>query len=241
MELYTLRRTASTRMSLRVAADGSLRVRAPWLVPGFVIDRFVESNAGWIRAQRAQLPLAEPVLPRSVEVWGRAFDLEIVSPGRLPRVELDPQAGRLTLRVPATWGPEQRRRVLDHWEKVLVETAVAEALPRWELVTGLKADRWTVKRLRSRWGSCRPATRSLVFNARLGALPPECLDYVIVHELTHLVEPSHNVRFHALVEGWFPQAPRARALLRAFGRVGSGVSPDLPATGGGGTEPPGPR
>jgi predicted metal-dependent hydrolase len=241
MEPYTLRRTASTRITLRMGADESLRVSAPWLVPRSVIDRFVQSQEGWIRDQRAKRTQEGDIGTGQVLVWGRPFQLEVVSPGRLPRVVTDGASARLILRVPVSWGPAQRRGALERWEKGRVEEALAEAVPRWERVTGLKANRWTVKRLRSRWGSCNPTTGSLVFNARLGAFPSECLEYVIVHELAHLLEPSHNARFHALVDRWFPGAPVARALLRTFERAGSGVFPGSPAKAGEGREPPGPR
>lgn len=241
VEPYTLRRSTTTRITLRMAPDGTLRVSAPWYVARETVDRFVASQGAWIEAHRAKLSPGPGGMPGQVLVWGQPWTLEVVSPGRLPRVVFDQARGTVTLRVPASWDGARRRRVLDRWEKDRVEAALAGALPRWEAVTGLQAARWTVKRLRSRWGSCQPATRSLVFNARLGALPPACLDYVVVHELAHLVEPSHNARFHALVDRWFPGAREARALLRSAGRDGPGAFPDPDARPGAGTEPPGPR
>ena len=145
------------------------------------------------------------------------------------------------MRVPTSWSDVQRQRVLDGWEKQRVQEALETVLPRWEAKTGLKAQKWTVKLLRSRWGSCRPQTGSLVFNSRLGAFHPSCLDYVVVHELAHLVEPSHNPRFHALVEGWLPGSQQIRKhLVKGIGLAvptEPDVSQDLFARGGEETEP----
>ncbi len=145
----------------------------------------------------------------------------------------------VVVRVPEAWSPAQRLRVLEAWEAELVSETLESAVPEWEAKTGLTASGWTVKRLKSRWGSCRPDTGSLVFNARLVAFPRECLDYVVVHELAHLVEPSHNARFHALVEGWLPGSAHLRKRLRGGSPSpdGSGASPGSPSRPGEGMAP----
>lgn len=219
MEPYVLNRTASRRLTLRIASDGTLRVSAPWYLPRFAVERFLEEKRDWIEKHRKGRDESPDPGEGPVRVWGQVCRLEVVSPGQLPRAVWDEARGAVTLRVPASWDRTRRQAALDRWEKQRVQEALAQVLPRWEAVTGLKADRWTVKRLRSRWGSCRPDTRSLVLNARLGAYPPVCLDYVVVHELAHLAEPSHNARFHALVEGWMPGAREARRLLRSASKT----------------------
>jgi len=205
------RRGRFKNLSLRVLPDGRVRVTSPWYLPRFLVDRFVAERSDWIEGRRQALVLPEPDL---VMVWGERHTLRVISPGRLPRVLSDPAAKEVILRVPASWTPSQRQTTLDRWEKERVHTALQELLPAWSSRTGLTVARWTVKRLRSRWGSCRPETQSLVFNSRLGAFPRVCLEYVVVHELAHLIEPSHNARFHAIVEGWLPGSSQARLLLR---------------------------
>ena len=79
---------------------------------------------------------------------------------------------------------------------------------------GVAASSWSLRSMRTRWGSCTPATRAVRINTRLAAYPPACLEFVVAHELTHLMEPSHNARFHALLDAWCPANRELSALLR---------------------------
>lgn len=215
MEPYELRRGAYKTLTLRLLPPrGDVRVTAPWFVPRWLVDRFVASRTEWIAERRRRWPVDLRSGGDSVRVWGQQLPLRIESPGKLPRVKWEPGDDEVVLRVPASWTPNQRQKALDRWECTRVTEALQTLIPRWEATTGLSVGRWQVKRLRSRWGSCRPDTRSLVFNSRLGAFPPRCLEHVVVHELAHLVEPHHNRRFHGLVDSWLPGAQEIRDLLR---------------------------
>ena len=105
----------------------------------------------------------------------------------------------------------------------LYRDEVARALPavvaRMEASSGLRAAGWQLRDMRTRWGSCTPATGRIRVNTRLAAYPPTCLDYVVAHELTHLAEASHNKRFHNLLAAIYPEEARARALLRKDARA----------------------
>lgn len=104
----------------------------------------------------------------------------------------------------------------------LYRAEVARALPavvaRMEAASRLHAAGWQLRDMRTRWGSCTPATGRIRVNTRLAAYPPTCLDYVVAHELTHLAEASHNKRFHSLLASVYPDEARARALLRRDAR-----------------------
>lgn len=251
MESYELRRGAYKNLTLRlVPPDGSLRVSAPWFVPKLLIDQFVAEKAAWIARRRATMVPSQGAAPTPnlsegapVAVWGRIYPLHIESPGRLPRVVVDHGAGRVVLRVPASWGADRWQACLERWEDERVAEALEVLVPEWARRTGLVVKGWRVKRLRSRWGSCRPDTGTLVFNARLGAFPPTCLEHVVVHELAHLVVPHHGPKFHALVESWLPGAAEARALLRAgpFAVASRDASPGRPSISWGETPPSDPR
>lgn len=83
-----------------------------------------------------------------------------------------------------------------------------------EPLVGVHAENWQLRAMKTRWGSCTIKTRRIRINVRLAAYPPECLDYVVVHELTHLLEPSHNARFHALVARVIPNEKEIRKIMR---------------------------
>lgn len=98
--------------------------------------------------------------------------------------------------------------------RVLVEAGVSALLDIWEPVIGVHAEKLAFRNMKSRWGSCQPATGRICINTRLALYPPRCLEYVVVHELVHMLEPSHNARFHRLMDGFLPDWRERRALLR---------------------------
>lgn len=98
--------------------------------------------------------------------------------------------------------------------RALVEAAVPILLEKWEPVIGVRVRKLAYRNMKSRWGSCQPATGRVCINTRLALYPPRCLEYVVVHELVHMLEPSHNARFHALMDEFLPNWRESRKLLR---------------------------
>lgn len=89
-------------------------------------------------------------------------------------------------------------------------------IDKWEPVMGVKSAGFTIKKMKTRWGSCNVRSHHLNFNLLLVKVPPECAEYVVVHELTHLLEPSHNARFWSLMEYYLPGSKELRKQLAGF-------------------------
>ena len=184
-------RKAVRRVNLRVRPDGSARMSVPAAVGPAQAQAFLDSHADWLeRAVRRALERNAGEL--------RAEAAGAPSPAYVwgaPR-ELAPGADRAAL------------------YKAALARALPGAVARMEAATGLRATGWQLRDMKTRWGSCTPATGAIRVNTRLAAYPPTCLDYVVAHELTHLAEPSHDARFHALLARAYPDEKLARALLR---------------------------
>lgn len=119
------------------------------------------------------------------------------------------------------WGrlvplPEETSELELYRDEIL--RRLPEAIDRAEAAVGAHATGWQLRDMSSRWGSCTPRTGRIRVNVRLAAYPPTCLDYVLAHELTHLLEPSHNEQFHALLARAYPDEKGARAILRQSAR-----------------------
>lgn len=172
------------RLNLRVRADGSAHLSIPVRATLDEAQRFLDAHEGWLRTHVA----------RRAERATQAAD------GRVPLW------GELVA-LPAGADPDE-----------LYRAELAQRLPavvtRMEAAVGAHASAWQLRALSTRWGSCTPSTGRIRINVRLAAYPPTCLDYVVAHELTHLLEPSHNARFHALLARAYPDERAARALLR---------------------------
>lgn len=103
---------------------------------------------------------------------------------------------------------------IDELYRAEVRRALPGVAARLESRMGVHAARWSVRTMKTRWGSCTPATRAIRINGRLAAYPPECLEFVVAHELVHLLEPSHNARFHALLDEFCPGNQRIARMLK---------------------------
>lgn len=176
------------RLNLRVCADGSAHLSIPTRCSFAEAQRFLDAHEAWLRAHTRR----------------REGHDEAAGDG------LVPLWGAL-VPLPVGTAPEE-----------LWRAELAARLPRiaarMEAALGVRAAGWQLRAMSTRWGSCTPRTARVHINVRLAAYPPTCLDYVVAHELTHLMEPSHNERFHALLARAYPDERAARALLRRDAR-----------------------
>lgn len=187
---------------------GKVRVAAPQSMSLDTIRLFVISKLAWIRSQQRKLQGQERETPReflnkeSHYLWGKRYMLEISFEEAAPAVQVTPRKLQLQVRP----GADQARceEVLDGWYRQQVRDAVVPLLIKWEPVLGVKAARVFVQRMKTKWGSCTPASRYIRLNTDLAKKPPECLEYIVVHELVHLLEPTHNERFSALMDLYLP-------------------------------------
>jgi predicted metal-dependent hydrolase len=196
---------------------GRVRISAPKRASLKTIREFAISKLDWIRLHQArmreQARQAPPAQPRrEVEyvdgehhpVWGKPY-LLVVS-GRDGAGSVATDQNRLLLQVRPRTDREGRRAVLENWYRQQVQSAVPTLLERWEPRLGVKLERCQVRRMKTRWGSCTPAKRTIRLNSELATRRPELLEYIVVHELVHLLEASHNARFYELMDlhmpGW---------------------------------------
>ena len=114
---------------------------------------------------------------------------------------------------PAAQAARATPEEVDEWRAV-VSACVPVLVEAWEPIIGVKAGPIVYRNMSSRWGSCQPATGRICINIRLALYPPECLEYVVVHELCHLLEPGHGERFRSLMDAFMPDWRERRAKLR---------------------------
>lgn len=197
--------------------DGKVRVSAPLHMNMDTIRVFALSKLGWIRRQQAKLRAQERETPReylnreSHYLWGRRYLLKVVERDTPPSVEL--KHGTVLLGVRPGTDTDKRELILDEWYRSQLRKALPELLGKWEAVIGVKAGHVFVQRMKTRWGSCNPAAKSIRLNTDLAKKPGECLEYLVVHELVHLLEPTHNARFVALMDRFLPKWKACRAEL----------------------------
>lgn len=109
---------------------------------------------------------------------------------------------------------EEENRAVSEEQKAWLKERIAFYAQKWEPVMGVHCVRWTIRDMTSRWGSCSVQKHTIRINLQLAKKPEECLEYVIVHELTHLLEPSHNKRFHAYMKQFLPDYKERERILK---------------------------
>ena len=196
---------------------GKVRVAAPQSMPLETIRLFVISKLPWIRTQQRKLQAQERETPReflnkeSHYLWGKRYQLELSFADAAPTVSLTPRKLKLQVRPGAN--AAQCEEVLDAWYRQQIREVLPALLAKWEPLLGVKTSRVFVQRMKTKWGSCTPGVGHIRLNTDLAKKPPECLEYIVVHELVHLLEPTHNERFSALMDLYLPHWHHLRVQL----------------------------
>jgi predicted metal-dependent hydrolase len=195
---------------------GRVRIAAPQHMSLDSVRLFAVSKIGWIRKHQRKVRQQPRETPReflereSHQIWGRRYLLHIEEGSGPHGVQIG--ARQLTLHMPAGSTVEQRREALESWSRTELRQKAVDEIDQWERRLGVKIRRFYVQQMRTRWGTSNPRNGTIRLNLDLARFPPECLRYVVLHELAHFVVPSHNEHFQALLDQHMPgwQAIRAR-------------------------------
>lgn len=197
-------------LNLRVRADGTVTLSIPQHLPLARAQEFLERKGSWIaervrrNIERRPSPDFAGELPNRIPLWGKLVPRDSVQANSGQDVGGQGAGGRA---IPGQGAPGQTtidQAALDELYRTEVLRALPDVVERMEARIGVHATRWSVRVMKTRWGSCTPKTGAIRINARLAAYPPECLEFVVAHELVHLLEPSHNARFHTLLDEFCP-------------------------------------
>lgn len=205
-------------LGLRVSPpDGNVRLTAPLGASDHAIDAFVRTKRAWIVRHRDRIRAQAATSARDYidgeehSVWGEPVALVVQQRDGRPSVRL--ADGHVILSVRPDADAATRAGLLNRWYRDQVQKRGTELLRTWEPVLGVESRRLSVRHMKTRWGSCTPGTGNIRLNAALATKPVQCIEYVVVHELAHLLETSHGPRFVALMDGFLPDWRHRRTLL----------------------------
>ncbi len=199
---------------------GRVRISAPLRLSTASIRAFAIGKLGWIRQHQKKVRAQPREKPReyldreSHYVWGKRYMMRLETVDDAPEVLV--KHNKLVMRVRPGTSAERKEALLDGWYRAQVKTAVPALVKKWERVLGVEVARIYVQRMKTKWGGCNPATRTLRLNSELAKKPLDSLEYIVVHELMHLLEPTHNARFMALMDLHIPQWKHHRDALNAL-------------------------
>lgn len=196
---------------------GRVRVSAPLRMSLDTIRLFAISKLGWIRQQQKKLREQERETPRefldreSHHVWGRRVLLKVFEADAPPSARL--VASRLVVSVRPGTDSAGREAVVAGWYRQLIKVEEPPLVADWEPRLGVTVNGFFVQQMKTRWGSCNPTARTLRLNTELAKKPKACLEYIVVHEMCHLLDATHGPGFVALMDRHLPSWRSARELL----------------------------
>ncbi len=200
--------------------NGRVRVAAPLAMSDNAIRLAVVGKLAWIKRQRARFDAQprqssrEMVSGESHYFLGRRYRLRIVASDGSPKVFLRNRS-TLELHIQRQSTADQREHVLRRWYRQQLRALIPPLIAKWQPLLNVHVAEWGIRRMKTKWGSCIPKARRIWLNLELAKKPRQCLEYIVVHELIHLITRRHDDRFLAIMNKHFPQWEHYRAELNS--------------------------
>lgn len=200
--------------------EGHITLVAPTDTRLDVVRAYAISKLPWIRKQQKKLLAQERESPRqfvtreSHHLWGRRYLLEVIEKDEKPSITLDHKRILLSVRP----GSDQMKRaeVMHEWHKQILHEAIPPIIDKWQKSLGVRVSGYYLQRMKTKWGSCNHRAGNIRLNTELVKKPKDHLDYIILHEMAHLIEPTHNDRFLAILNEHYPGWRETRDELNAL-------------------------
>ncbi|MDT8407294.1 MAG: SprT family zinc-dependent metalloprotease [Methylococcales bacterium] len=213
-----LHRKAIKHLYIRVLPpDGRVQVSAAWHCSEAMISQALTKRMTWIRRQQQRIrqrpAQATQLLDgESHALWGQPYRLQLIPATIRPKVLIVGDRLQLHIRPDAT--QDARTRLLAGFYRTQLHAQVPPLLDNWQARIGVSTNSWHIKRMKTRWGTCNIQAKRIWLNLELAKQPPACLEYVLVHELIHLLEARHNARFYRFMDQFLPDWRVHKACLQ---------------------------
>ncbi len=200
--------------------DGRVRISCPSRYTLDKIRSYALTKLVWIKQQQRKLreqPRESPLQYTDKEshyVWGKRYLLKVEETDQSPKVAL--KSGKMVLRIRKGSTPERCAEVVDEWYRDQLKAAIARLVARWEPVLGVKVEEFFVQRMKTKWGSCSSSRRTIRLNSELARKPRTCLEYLVVHEMLHILEPTHNASFRTMLDRHLPNWRNRKTTLNSL-------------------------
>lgn len=196
---------------------GKVRIAAPIRMDLDTIRVYALSKLGWIRKQQEKIQGQDREAPReflnreSHYFRGKRYLLQVVEVNALPRVEL--KHSKMVLYVRSNTSSDKCKVIVEKWYRAQLKVLVAELIEYWEKKLNVEVNEFGIKKMKTKWGTCSREAQRIWINLELAKKPPECLEYIVVHEMVHLLERNHNDRFITYMNQFLPKWQLYREML----------------------------
>jgi predicted metal-dependent hydrolase len=190
--------------------DGRLRMAVPLKTTDDAVRLMIVSKTAWLKKQIAKFAGQQRQTKRryvsgeSYYLTGQRYLLNVIYHNAAPKVVIRHNT-HIDLYVRVGSSEQKRQQVMTEWYRQRLKTRVPALLEKWQAVVGVEVLDWGVKQMKTKWGTCNITARRIWLNLDLVQKPEHCLEYIIVHELVHLLERHHNANFTAYMDRFMPQ------------------------------------
>lgn len=187
---------------------GQVKIAAPERMELDTIRIYAISKLSWIRKQQAKILSQKREAPReyitreSHYYLGKRYLLNVIEHQAAPIVKL--KHNKIELYIRPETSTEKRKEILEDWYRVQLKELVHKQITKWETIMGVQSNEFGIKKMKTKWGTCNIEAKRIWLNLELAKKPIQCIEYIIVHELTHLLERNHNTRFVAIMDNYLP-------------------------------------
>ena len=205
-------------INLRISRDGKVHLSAPMKYPIQSIQQFIEQKQTWITThlnRLAQIPIIQHkyLNPGDLHPFlGQTYPVVVHEYSEQEEIKLEHSSIICYTKTQASL--EKKQQLFKTWHRSQMIPLLSELIRTWEPIMDVTVKNWTIKPMKTRWGSCNPVSQKITLNLQLIHEPRDCLEYVLVHEMVHLLEASHNKRFYALMNRFLPNWKICKNQLR---------------------------
>lgn len=201
--------------------NGTVRVSAPESMKDDAIRTLLALRLPWIKKQQVKFtgqerqPKRDYVSGESHYFFGKRYRLELVYLDEVPKVYIKGKT-KIVLQVRPESSVAKREEIMQEWYRKELQPVVSDLFDKWQKKIGAQASSWGIKRMKTRWGTCNHKSRRILINLELAKKPYACVEYVVVHELLHLIEKKHSERFVSLLAKYIPKWKSIKEELNSF-------------------------
>lgn len=200
---------------------GVVKLSAPLHIDDEVIRKFIISRVPWIKKQKLRFESKEVIVDKvyiSGELhpyFGQDYPLKVIYQSS-NRTKVEINNGVINIYVPEGSIVEKIEFVLQEWYRKQLKEALPPVIEKYERIMGVNVESWGIKKMKTRWGTCNTKDKRVWINLELAKKSPQCLDYIVVHEMAHLIERGHGDRFKAIMDKYYPNWRIVKAELNGM-------------------------
>lgn len=189
--------------------DGVVRVAVPNHITDDNVRLAIITKLSWIKKQQASFKeqdrqsKREIVSGESHYYFGRRYKIQIIANKDNQGIKI--YSNKLWLTIKPETSQKKKDELLNQWYRDKLKKRIPILIEKWEKIIGVKVNSWSIRKMKTKWGSCKNSSGHIIFNSELVKKPPDCLEYIVVHEMVHLLERHHNNRFKVYMDNFIPK------------------------------------